>query len=438
MRNFTNAIRKCSVSNKKQRLQGLTQIRALLCDENEPNVVQNVVESGVVPGLVELLNEGGDVDVQLEAIWILGCVATGTSDQTRVVVKAGALPQLSRLLRSKQHAGSNVREKVLWTLGNIAGDSVQLRNKVLKSCPTSVILDSIRSAGGSFNKVGAWLISNMSAGDPAPSAMQISPVIPFVLELLESKEDDGVLLDATCAFRNLCGNENLSSTTGGDELVTPQTCKMLVNLMQHKSGNISEAALSAACKIASKGNQERQMLLDAQILPALERNIVTHKRKRREETCKCLLILAAGESFMDEFFSSKALAHLLLELISTDNSSVVAVAIILLKQVVKQCSRSQLDQLNKDDMLGRLFANLQSGKLRNSETLVNIILLLETVLKFGESEAVNPFVQAMKDVHGDEILRTCGDEFGGDVCSVTVRVLDGFFRPSPVFVPGEQ
>ncbi|XP_065907211.1 importin subunit alpha-5-like [Dysidea avara] len=163
-------------------LTSATFIRKLLAKENPP--IAEVVESGVIPLFVQFLGRDHQCTLQFESCWVLTNVASGSSLHTKVVVDAGAVPSLIRLLHSPF---VNVQEQAVWALGNIAGDNVQFREFVLENGildPLLLIFKS-SSASGVLMKHATWTLSNLCRGKNPPLKSEYAArCLPILSQLL--------------------------------------------------------------------------------------------------------------------------------------------------------------------------------------------------------------------------------------------------------------
>ncbi len=75
--------------------------------------IQQVVDAGVVPRFVEFLDRFDAPSLQFEAAWALTNIASGSSDDTKVVIQHGAVAKFVQLLGSpsvevKEQVGTRV------------------------------------------------------------------------------------------------------------------------------------------------------------------------------------------------------------------------------------------------------------------------------------------------------------------------------------------
>uniref|UniRef100_A0A8D9E4N4 Importin subunit alpha-5 n=1 Tax=Cacopsylla melanoneura TaxID=428564 RepID=A0A8D9E4N4_9HEMI len=99
--------------NPQIRMIATRSARKMLSKERHPPI-DELIQAGVVPICVALLDDEANPNTQFEAAWALTNIASGTSDQTLTVIRADAIPKFMQLLKSPH---LNLAEQATWALG---------------------------------------------------------------------------------------------------------------------------------------------------------------------------------------------------------------------------------------------------------------------------------------------------------------------------------
>lgn len=261
--------------------------RKLLSREKNPPI-NDIIQGGIVPRCIELLDYDHNVRLQFEAAWVLTNIASGTSEQTQSVIKNGAVPKLVKLLKS---VSPYVREQAVWALGNIAGDGPHARDFILRHDALALLLDLIKpDVSVTFMRNIVWTLSNLCRNkNPPPPFDLIKPALPVFNRLLSNTDAD-VLADTCWALSYLTDGSNDKIQAVLETGIIPK----LVNLLTSQEGTVLTPALRAVGNIVTGDDLQTDAVISAGGLPYLGALLRHHRPNIVKEAAWAISNITAG------------------------------------------------------------------------------------------------------------------------------------------------
>ncbi|KAL0708570.1 hypothetical protein Bca4012_074996 [Brassica carinata] len=381
-------------SDKKELLiEATTQIRTLLCGEMFNVHVEEVIQAGLVPRFVEFLTWDDFPQLQFEAAWALTNIASGTSENTEVVIDHGAVAILVRLLSSPY---DGVREQVVWALGNISGDSPRCRDIVLgHGALPSLLLQLNNGDKLSMLVNAAWTLSNLCRGKPQPPYDQVSAALPALAQLI--RLDDKELLAYTCwalVYISDGSNEKIQA------VIEANVCGRLIGLSVHRSPSVATPALRTIGIVVTGNDSQTQAVFDADICPALVNLLRNSEFDVKYEAAWAICNAIAGGSYKQILVRSRFL-------------------------VKQDCIKPLCDILTSSD----------------TQLVMLCLESLEKILKVGEAcytrhaegvyqctqTNVNPHAQIIEDAEGLEKIESLQSHENSDIYEMAVKILETYW-----------
>jgi importin subunit alpha-6/7 len=403
------------------RLNAVVQIRKLLSSENSPPISE-VIETGAVPHFITFLDRAEEPKLQFESAWVLTNIASGTSEQTHLVVHKGAVPAFVRLLSSPN---DDLREQAAWALGNIAGDSPHFRDLVLQAGALEPLLHCLTNS----HKIGmlrncSWTLSNFCRGKPPPPFHFLEPAVG-VLSALLSAPDDEILTDVCWALSYLTDgtNDRIQAVVRQPGLVN-----RVVELLDHETPSVQTPALRVVGNIVTGDEAQTQTVLNCPLaLPYLKKLLLDSNKAIRKEACWGISNITAGTTDQIQMVISADIIPIVVELMKSAEFEIRKEAAWTLSNASSCGSSDQVLYLANQNVIP-LFCEFLSCL---DQATVSICLDgLENILKLGNDTerfgSPNPFVRVIEECNGLEQLNGLINHQNPGIYEKVAVILDYF------------
>eukprot|EP01120_Amphizonella_sp_Union-15-10_P005311 TRINITY_DN1605_c0_g1_i1.p1 TRINITY_DN1605_c0_g1~~TRINITY_DN1605_c0_g1_i1.p1 ORF type:complete len:517 (+),score=85.43 TRINITY_DN1605_c0_g1_i1:118-1668(+) len=403
-------------------LEATSKLRQLLCQEGDDLPIQTVVDSGVVPCLVNFLTSD-DPELVFQAAWVLTNIASGSSHHTQVVLEANAVPIFISLLDSKN---DEIQEQAAWALGNIAGDRYEFRDYIIQCSGLPAICQALlTTTKNSLASTMTWALSNFCRGKPSPSWEAIRSILPTFSRLLHSS-DSAILTDACWALSYI--------TEGTDEqiqaVVNSGVVKRLIELLIHPSSSVQAAALRTIGNIVTGDDNQTQVVLNSGVLQRLGMLLTRPKKSVRKECCWVISNITAGNKNQIAAVRECHLIKPLIHLISTDSFEVRREALWAVANALMGGSPQDIKQIVQDGCISA-FCQLLTDTT-DSSILELVLDSLSVILKFGEDTSqesgFNEYSNFIEEIEGADKIEKLLYHDNNDISNKATHLIQTYFN----------
>jgi len=408
-------------SSPEDIFNAVQSVRKLLSRERNPPI-DTVINAGLVPKLIKLLQQTTDHLTQFEAAWALTNIVSGTSEQTCIVVEQGGIDIFLKLLQSPE---LNVCEQAVWALGNIAGDGAKFRDKVILAGILKPLLALVEPNAMNFTFLRnlTWTLSNLCRNkNPSPPMEHLLPAIPMLGQLIHHPDEE-VIGDACWAISYL--------TDGPNERIQmvlaqiPSSVQRLVQLLGASDVKIVTPALRAVGNIVTGTDEHTQLVIDNGALSYFHDMLARGRGSLVKEAAWAISNITAGNHSQIQAVIDAALLPLVVNILGNGEYKVQKEAIWIVANFTSGGSADQVQQLWESGVIEPLCGLLTKPDARMllvvMDALNNLLLNAQRLNKLPE------VANQVEEYHGLDALELLQQHESEQVYNASVDIISTFF-----------
>ena len=414
----------CRSPDQAFQMQGTLMIRKLLSIEENPPITE-IVDTGIVPVLIEHLKRDDFPQLQFEAAWAVTNVASGTQQQTHYVMEQNAVPHFIRILNSPSE---DVREQATWALGNMAGDSAKCRDYILdQGClPELLRCIALPCEKISVLRNAVWTLSNLCRSKPPPALEKVQDALPVLASLL-NHGDNEIVADACWAISFISDGpaERVQATL--QQGVIPR----IVQLLSSPATTMQTPAIRTVGNVVTGTDAQTQVIVSSGALAAFPLLLTSSKRAIKKEACWALSNITAGNVDQVQAVIHANLVPMLMQCMHASELEVVKEAVWCMANTTSGGTVEQTKYLISEKVLDALTYTIGLYDVKivgvALEAMENI-LLLGSEIKKEQSLARNPFADVLQDNGGLDKIEALQNHSNREVYEQAMDLLEKYFE----------
>eukprot|EP01083_Nonionella_stella_P016876 47118_1 len=379
----------CFTEHKATIFECTQQIRKLLSFSHNAPIGQ-VIESGIVPRLIQFLRWNDCPQLQFEALWIITNIASSDkAEYTAHIVRNGAIPAFIDILSIPNYA---LQEQCVWALGNIAGDCIEIRNMVLehnllihiiKLCQEPYDSNRKRAEFVSLMENLSWAVANLCRYG-SHSKPQLTQLLECLYHLLQQGQST-CYADIGWSFCYLLGriddNDNECYVLNVMHSNKTGITKKLISLLSTSPTQAQRSILRAVGNIVTANDRYtakcveydvlfhlRQLLLDSQSQPQSQCN-----DRMVKEICWAISNITAGTESQIRAVMKQNIFPILVNILSSGRDLVATEALWAISNATTSFSKTDIiEHLVQLGVIKALCAFLKRKFGPNNEHIWNV------------------------------------------------------------------
>mmetsp|Transcript_16069 Transcript_16069/g.29455 ORF Transcript_16069/g.29455 Transcript_16069/m.29455 type:complete len:524 (+) Transcript_16069:1-1572(+) len=415
------------LASPQYQLDTLLALRKLLSGVSDVTGYKPIVEAGIVALLVSFLDWSYSSEIVREAAWCLANLAALAPSCVNAIIEAGGVLALFSVTDLRLN---KISEMTLLALGNICGDCIEYRDKLV-SLGFVDLLCSFSARAREIDlgvlRTVAWSMTTVTRGKPGIGLAYVKMLADQLKCLLPTIKDKEVRTDLVWTAANLCD--------GGQDAITEIIDRGLVRVVLHtlrksKLKKRIQAALRVVGNISTGTELQAQHLLNEGVLDDLKIFMNKNESWAFKEVLWIISNIAAGTRAQAAAIAEHSIIYCCHEALTSNDLAARKEASYVFKNLAARGSMGTIMKLANQGVVMKLTRALTS---HDTATVRNLLELTEKLLEAGAFE-VKPihntrnFIAEVMDETGlVKVIETLQQHTHPRIYELTTRILVSYF-----------